>query len=251
MADVALAIVDFSGNSEDLERTLTQGRVDFASFRSVCLVSPWIREKPGFDVKSVDTSYFDLFPRLDELVANCEAQFTLFLNSGAVLMRPLDLPKNWPNRRIVLPRAIDCSTVAPSPIWDRAETIKNSLFPLHPPCFLARNDWMREDDSSFRHFLSYRPWSLWLQALEREPGPLQLEEPSCIIPSPEEPALSHLNRAWLEENNPDLLPELRDAGEEWDILKHDLVNRVASANLAFFQENVAYYAAVTQTGIRR
>ena len=66
-----------------------------------------------------------------------------------------------------------------------------------------------------------------------------------------EPNLSLLNRRWLESGKPDLIPELRSAQEEWDILKHDLINRVVDANLDFFQKHVAYYAAVTQTGIRR
>ena len=63
--------------------------------------------------------------------------------------------------------------------------------------------------------------------------------------------LSRLNRNWLEANAPDLVPELRGVQEEWDILKHDLITHVVEANREFFQENVAYYVAVTQTGVRR
>ncbi len=252
LADVDLVVLDVTGRSEDLRKTLETGRIDRSRFRSSHLLTAW-QPETDFEMETevVEDGVFPLFQRLDERIAASNAEYTCVLMSGTVLMDRFALPENWKEYDFILPRAIDLSTGEPTPVWDRLERIKNSLFPLFPSCFLARNRWLREDASSFQHFLAYRPWHLWLQALASKAGPLQLTEPSLIISSPQEPNLSAGNRAWLETTNPEPIPELRGTQEEWDILRHDLILRVIDANLSFFQEYVGYYAAVTQTGIRR
>lgn len=237
MSEVDLVVYDLAGEPVNIE---------VSGFRSSRLVSPFDSGASDF----VDTGYFDLFDRLDEIAANSGDGFTLFLETGSALMRPLELPENWRDFDLIVPRAIEHETGEPTPVWDRAELIKNTLFPVHSPCLLVRNAWLREDDLSFKHLLSYQFWHLWLRAVDSQQL-LQLDTPSLIAPGPRDPRLSHRNRRWLEEHDPELIPELRGDDEEWAILKHDLVARVVQANLERFQENVGYYAAVAQTGIRR
>tara|TARA_R110002096_G_scaffold362892_3_gene556029 strand:+ start:2801 stop:3979 length:1179 start_codon:yes stop_codon:yes gene_type:complete len=256
MANVDLVLIDLSGKAIDLEHTLQSSKVDFASFHSATLVSPWptppIPEGlSSLHTESVDSGFFDLFSRLDLVAKRQTADFVMFMSVGSALMEPLQLPDNWKDHAFILPNHLDASNRKSLPVWDRIDLPKNSLFPQHPACFLVQNAWLKEDRSSFQHFLSYRPWNLWLRAIHQDHGFLQLANPSVLSPTTEEPDLSALNRRWLMQQNPDLLPELRSAVEEWDILKHDLINRVVDHNLEFFQKHVAYYAAVSQTGIIR
>lgn len=256
MKDVDLFVIDLSGQLSDLQHTLQTSRIDFSSFHSATLVSPWPKEaeldlSESINLEKVETGFFDLFSKLDALIERSKAKFAMFLSTGSSLMKPLQLPEDWKEYAYILPNAFAASSQTSFPIWDRIDRAKQSLFPQHPPCFLTRTDWLRNDPTLFQHFLSYRPWHLWLKAVSEDQSFLQLEDESVLCPDLGEPNLSDLNRRWLEIENPDLIPELRSSREEWDILKHDLINRVVDANLEFFQKNVAYYAAVTQTGIRR
>ena len=225
-SDVDIVIYDLS---DDAETTLTRSRVDLTSANAL---------KPS-------KRYFDVFDQLDRHVADTTAEFTLFLEAGAALM---DLPGELVGN-VIIPRVINLETAEARSVYSSDELPKASLFSMHLPCVIVRNEWLRGLDQPhlFHHFFHYAFWNLFLQAGS---DLVQLEAPAVIAPN-REINISNANRAWLKIHKPDAVAELRDSQEEWDILKHDLVARVVQANLAHFQEQVTYLAAVSETGIRR
>lgn len=226
VAGLDVVVYDLSNEADE---TLTRSEVDLSNA---------IVAKPR-------TRFFDVFDQLDEHVAQSEADYTLFLEAGAALMR---LPDEL-SGDVILPRAVNLDDASLSPIYSRDELPKRTLFSPHLPCMIVRSEWLRElgQPRLFHHFFHFAFWNLQLQA---GLSLVQLEEPSVIAPQ-REINLSHANRTWMKRETPDAIPELRDPQEEWDILKHDLVARVVQANLAQFQEQVTYLSAVNETGIRR
>ncbi|MEM7010970.1 MAG: hypothetical protein AAF585_05745 [Verrucomicrobiota bacterium] len=225
-ANLEIVIYDLS-NETDI--TLTRSEAD---------LSDAIVAKP-------QTRFFDVFDQLDKQITQSMADYTLFLEAGAAMMRlPSELSGD-----VILPRVINLDNADLSPVYSRDELPKRALFSQQLPCMIVRNEWVRElgEPRLFHHFFHFAFWNLQLQV---GADLVQLEEPSIIAPQ-REINLSYANRAWMKREMPNEIPELRDAQEEWDILKHDLVARVVQANLSHFQEQVTYLTAVNETGIRR
>lgn len=221
--DYDIVVYDLFG---EIETTLERSLVDLSNAK---MLKP--RER-----------FFDVFDQLDAHVAESRAEFTLFLEAGVALM---DLPSEF-NGNVIVPRVADLDTGSIRRAWTRDEIPKFSLFSMRLPCILVRNRWLRDlgQPRLFHHFFHLAFWHLFLQ----EPG--QSDFLAAIAPD-REIHLCQAEHAWLKTHNPDLIPELREPNEAWDILKHDLVARVVQANLAHFQEQVTYLAAVRETGIRR
>ncbi|MFT5467129.1 MAG: hypothetical protein ACI8UO_002232 [Verrucomicrobiales bacterium] len=222
-SEVEVVIYDLSGEAG---LTIEQSRVDLTNAKTL---------KP-------QDRFFDVFDQLDAHVAESTADFTLFLEAGSALMElPDDLTGN-----VIVPRVVNLEDASIQPAWSRDEIPKFSLFSMRLPCILVRNGWLRElgQPRLFHHFFHFAFWHLFLQ----EPG--QTDFLAAIAPT-RDLNLCQAEHDWLKAHQPGALAELRDPSEAWDILRHDLVARIVQANLAHFQEQTSYLAAVRETGIRR
>ena len=253
LQEVNLVIYDLSGRKNSLEDTLSESRVDFDSFGSVQLITAFPESLPA-DPRKIETleirrRYFDLFEELDRCVeASSPDKHTLLVETGSALVKPLDLPANWRDYPILIPRLMEIEELKPRPVLGRDEWQRKALFPMTAPVILVRNEFAQSVPHLFRDHMHLAFWRLLLSQVEEDSGRIiQLEPVSCLVRGWDY-QLSEVSRLWTKQYRPELLSELRDPKEEWDILLHDLIGRVATAHIGLFEKQAAYLAA---TGVTR
>lgn len=251
LGNVRLVLYDLTGQMEFMQDTLHRSRIPWDQFQSAYVVTPFPENLPpdapaALKPVLAQGRYFDLFEQLDALaLEQPAAEWTLFVEAGVALMEPWDEPDGT----MFLPAAVELTTGKPRDVLHRDQLLRQPLFPMHLPCVMVRGEVLAGRKHRFRHLMHYAFWDLALSAMEAG-GFCQGKALACIVRG-HDPHLSNYNRLWLERHRPELLPELRAAQEEWDILRHDLVCRIVTDHLAYFQDNVAYLAAVSVTQVKR
>ncbi|MFV1996233.1 MAG: hypothetical protein ACC661_12415 [Verrucomicrobiales bacterium] len=247
LARTRLIVYDLRGGG-GLESTLAGSSLPLDAFADRVLVSPFAlagAPPEGFRLARAE-AYLDLFDVLEaETRAESEAEFTLFLEAGAVPRAQLAavLAALPDDADLLLGRVRSIEGGALSPVLNRESLLRAPLVPLVFPAIAMRSALARAW-CHFPQYLHYTFWNLLLGMIEKTPGAIHTTEGVLASAPGHSYNLIRYQQEQLATSGDPLAARRPKADEEWLVTRHDLVTQIVNAHPEYFRENVAYLAAI-------
>lgn len=225
LAGIRLIIIDYR-RGDALQRTLDSLPLD--AFHSHRIVAP-----------EPEKRLFDIFPALDAAIREkSDATSLLLLESGATLSSAPAALDDDCDAAFLRWQSHD-GTLTSTPL-DAQSLLREPLAPMVFPAIHLRSG-VSMDFSKCWH---YAGWDLLLSLIESAPERLAFPEAVGVNFLHHPYTLSKLDRAHLKQTAPEKLQPLPDAGDEWMVVRHDLIGRIVQRHPDYFKDNAAYLAAI-------